>query len=88
MQAQGDPTAINAIVVMTDGIENSSHTPDTTLENDLTHAKVPVVVFSIAFGSDADTSVMKRLASLTNGQFRQAETFNIEELYKILSTYF
>ena len=88
MQAQGDSQAINAIVVMTDGIENSSRISDSTLEHNLTGAKVPVVVFSIAFGSDADTSVMKRLASLTNGQFRQAETFNIEELYKILSTYF
>jgi hypothetical protein len=49
---------------------------------------VPVVVFSIAFGKDADTSVMKRLADITKGQFRQAESFNIEDLYKIISTYF
>jgi len=47
-----------------------------------------VVIFSIAFGKDADTSIMKRLADVTNGQFRQAETFNIEELYKLISTYF
>lgn len=88
LQQLNDPQAINAIVVMTDGKENASRTKMTTLENTITQGKVPVVVFSIAFGKDADTSIMKRLAEVTKGQFRQAETFNIEELYKLISTYF
>jgi Ca-activated chloride channel family protein len=88
LQQLNDPLAINAIVVMTDGKENSSHTSLNSLEKTITQGKVPVVVFSIAFGKDADTTIMKRLAEVTNGQFRQAETFNIEELYKLISTYF
>ncbi len=89
IQALGDSQAINAIVVMTDGIENAStHTNLSGLANTLSRGKVPVVVFSIAFGSDADTSIMKRLADATKGQFRQADSFNIEDLYKIISTYF
>jgi Ca-activated chloride channel family protein len=88
LQELNDPLAINAIVVMTDGKENASRTNITNLERVLTQGKVPVVVFSIAFGKDADTGIMKRLAEVTNGQFRQAETFNIEELYKLISTYF
>ena len=88
LQQLNDPLAINAIVVMTDGKENASRTSLATLERTITQGKVPVVVFSIAFGKDADTSIMKRLAEVTNGQFRQAETFNIEELYKLISTYF
>ena len=88
LQQLNDPQAINAIVVMTDGKENASRTKMTTLESTITQGKVPVVVFSIAFGKDADTSIMKRLAEVTKGQFRQAETFNIEELYKLISTYF
>jgi Ca-activated chloride channel family protein len=89
LQTQGSTGTINAIVVMTDGKENAStRTNLATLKNRLTNAKVPVVVFSIAFGKDADTTDMKALAEVTKGQFRQAETFNIEELYKIISTYF
>jgi Ca-activated chloride channel family protein len=88
LQSLGDSEAINAIVVMTDGQENASRVKATTLEGTLTSGKVPVVVFSIAFGKDADTTVMQRLAKLTNGQFRQAESINIDELYKILATYF
>jgi len=49
---------------------------------------VPVVVFSIAFGNDADPSIMKSLADATKGQFREANSFNILDLYKIISTYF
>lgn len=89
LQALGDTQAINAIVVMTDGKENSSRNTDLDgLTRILAQNKVPVVVFSIAFGQDADTSIMKRLAEVTNGQFRQAESINIEEIYKIISTYF
>jgi Ca-activated chloride channel family protein len=89
LQKLGDSQAINAIVVMTDGRENSStRTNLSKLQNTLTNAKVPVVVFSIAFGKDADVTIMKGLAQVTKGQFRQAESFNIEELYQLISTYF
>ena len=89
LQKLGDSQAINAIVVMTDGRENSStRTNLSKLQNTLTNAKVPVVVFSIAFGKDADVTIMKGLAQVTKGQFRQAESLNIEELYQLISTYF
>lgn len=89
LQAKGSTEAINAIVVMTDGKENSStRTNLAKLKAALAGAKIPVVIFSISFGKDADTTDMKALAEATKGQFRQAETINIEELYKIISTYF
>ncbi len=89
LEAQNDSQAINAIVVMTDGKENSSsRVSELGLDNMLSSAKVPVVVFSIAFGSDADPSIMKSLADATKGQFREANSFNILDLYKIISTYF
>jgi len=84
-----DSQAINAIVVMTDGKENASvNTNLDELTHTISSGKAPVVVFSIAFGKDADTQLMEKLASATNGQFRQADSFNIEDLYKIISTYF
>lgn len=89
LQKVGDSNSINAIVVMTDGLENaSSHTNLNGLAQTLSKGKVPVVVFSIAFGSDADETIMKSLANATNGQFRKADSFNIGDLYKIISTYF
>lgn len=89
LQKLGDTQAINAIVVMTDGRENSStRTSLSQLQKTLANAKVPVVVFSIAFGKDADVTIMKSVAQVTKGQFRQAETINIEELYQLISTYF
>ena len=88
LQKLNQPQAINAIVVMTDGKENSSNISQQKLESNIKAGQVPVVIFSIAFGSDADPQIMQRLASLTNGQFRQAETFNIEDLYKLIATYF
>jgi Ca-activated chloride channel family protein len=89
LESQNDAQAINAIVVMTDGKENSSsRISQGSLENMLSTARVPVVVFSIAFGGDADPSIMKSLADATKGQFRESNSFNILDLYKIISTYF
>jgi Ca-activated chloride channel homolog len=89
LQNRGDPQAINAIVVMTDGLENSSrNTTDSGLVKTISTGKVPVVIFSIAFGADADTTIMKKLADATKGQFRKADTIDIEDLYKLISTYF
>jgi hypothetical protein len=49
---------------------------------------VPVIIFTIAFGKDAGETDMKKLAEGSNGQFRQAESIDIEQIYKIISTYF
>jgi len=49
---------------------------------------VPVVVFCIAFGDDADYTTLEAIARSTNGQVRQGDLETIQQLYKILSTYF
>ena len=43
---------------------------------------------AIAFGSDADEALMRSIAEIGGGQFRRADETDIEELYKIISTYF
>lgn len=87
--AQNDSDAINALVVMTDGQENES----TYSLNDLSdllqsHPNQRLVIFTIAFGSDADENRLQEMAKIGNGQFRRASETDIEELYKIISTYF
>jgi Ca-activated chloride channel family protein len=89
LQGTGDTEAINALVVMTDGRENNSaySTSDLQLRFEQEQA-VTVVVFTIAFGSDADMGLLQHIARIGNGQFRRADETDIEELYRIISTYF
>jgi Ca-activated chloride channel family protein len=85
----GDPDAINAIVVMTDGHENNSDATLRELHDRLQQEQaLRVVIFTIAFGSDADEDIMRNLAEMGDGQFRRANETEIEDLYKIISTYF
>ena len=89
LQTSGNTDAINAIVVMTDGQENHSrHDPDELYQRFQNNQGTPVVVFTIAFGSNADEKLMRAMAELGGGQFRRADETDIEELYKIISTYF
>jgi len=88
LQTVADANAINAIVVMTDGQENDSYRDMNDLRRAFQSATTPVVVFTIAFGSDADDNLLQELARIGGGQFRRASETDIEELYRILSTYF
>lgn len=86
-----DTDRINAIVVMTDGQENASRTTIWELTERLERSKgsdLPVVVFAIAYGSDADYGALEELAEASGGQVREGTIETIRELYKILSTYF
>jgi len=87
LQAGGNTDAINAIVVMTDGQENNSQYKAKALYQNLQQG-TQVVVFTIAFGSNADEQFMRTMAETGGGQFRRASETDIEELYKIISTYF
>ena len=89
LQAGNHTDAINAIVVMTDGQENNSQHQIKALYHELQNEQgTQVVVFTIAFGSNADEKLMRAMAELGGGQFRRASETDIEELYKIISTYF
>jgi Ca-activated chloride channel family protein len=89
LQALGDTERINAIVVMTDGRENNSRISLRQLVSELNaDSPVPVVVFAIAYGEDADMATLEMIAEPTGGQVRRGDPETIRDLYKILSTYF
>jgi Ca-activated chloride channel homolog len=88
LQTVADREAINAIVVMTDGQENASNYDINDLRRALESNRVPVVIFTIAFGRDADDALMQEMARIGGGQFRRADETDLEELYRIISTYF
>ena len=88
LKANTDDKAINAVVVMTDGQENRSQHRISDLEQLLRQTTPRIVVFTIGFGNDADESLLSQIANIGHGQFRRADTTDIEELYRIISTYF
>ncbi len=91
LQYLGDTERINAIVVMTDGRENNSYTALHQLVRQIEEGNrtgVPVVIFCIAYGSDADMATLESIATASGGQVRVGDVETIRGLYKILSTYF
>jgi Ca-activated chloride channel family protein len=89
LQALGDSERINAIVVMTDGQENNSNTSLGRLVSELEqNYPIQVVVFSIAYGDDADMDTLRWIAEPTGGQVRSGDPETILDLYRVLSTYF
>jgi Ca-activated chloride channel family protein len=91
LQQLNDSERINAIVAMTDGQENNSRIGLRELTRRMREGNesgVPIVVFCIAYGDDADYGTLEALADATDGQVRQGDLESIRQLYKILSTYF
>jgi Ca-activated chloride channel family protein len=91
LQKRGDAERINAIVVMTDGLENDSSTSLYELVTEIEDGNVrgvPVHVFCIAYGSDADMDTLRAIAEASGGDVRRGDPETIRQLYKILSTYF
>lgn len=89
LQSQADSDSINALVVMTDGLDNESARTLDDLQRQLTrNTDVRVVLFTVGFGRDADEWMLETMAGIGDGQFRRADETDIEELYRIVSTYF
>jgi Ca-activated chloride channel family protein len=90
LQQNGDPERINAIVAMTDGRENASMVSLRQLVDEIRtgNQNLPVVIFCIAYGRDADYDVLQAIADASGGQVREGNEETIRELYKVLSSYF
>ncbi len=91
MQREGDSDRINAIVAMTDGQENASGVELVDLMSEIARENdrgVPVVIFAIGYGNDADFAVLNALAEVSGGQAREGDIETISELYRLLSQYF
>lgn len=90
LQQTGDTERINAIVAMTDGRENASRVTlqQLTAEIRAGNQKLPILIFAVAYGSDADYKLLETLVQAGSGQVRAGTPETIKELYKILSSYF
>ena len=85
LQQQGDSEGINVIVAMTDG---QSDGDIKTIESKLREAKMPVLVFTVGYGEDAELDVLQRIAQLGEGQAYSSDPETIEQLYELISKFF
>jgi len=87
-----DDRRINAIVLMTDGLDTAStRYSEHSLLREIEKASAagqPVRIFTIAYGSDADRDLLRRLAEATEGRMVEGTPENIRRLYILLSSYF
>lgn len=91
LQRLADRERINAIVVMTDGLENNSWKSLSELEAEIRRGNsqgIPIVIFCIAYGEDADMETLRRIAEASGGMVRVGDLETIRRLYKLMATYF
>jgi Ca-activated chloride channel homolog len=87
-RAKREPNRIHAIIVMTDGRDESSamHIEDLNRRFDPAHA--PVKIFTIAYGSEADPAVLDAIARAAQGTSVKGTPDNIVQIYRDLSALF
>jgi Ca-activated chloride channel family protein len=92
LQLEGDPNHIRAIVVLSDGEDTVS---TTTLDQVVQAIQVSeneggnaIKVFTIAFGEDADSDVLKQIAEPSGGREYDSSPENIQKIYDEISTFF
>jgi Ca-activated chloride channel family protein len=87
-----DPTRINAVVVLTDGADNQSHTDQRSLVSELSrqsHSEgLTVRVYTIAYGSEAEKSLLQEIASSSGGKEYDGDPKKIESVYRSISSFF
>lgn len=92
LEETADPDHIRAVVVLSDGDDTYS---SLRLEQLLTEigptgeeAGSSIKLFTIAFGSDADTDTLKRIAEITGGRQYNSTPDTINEIYAQIATFF
>jgi hypothetical protein len=58
------------------------------VEQRLATAEIPVLVFTVAYGADADLEALQQLADMGNGQAYASDPETIGKLYELLSAFF
>jgi Ca-activated chloride channel family protein len=92
LQQNGDPGHIRAIVVLTDGEDTASIIPLTDVISELVAAQGEggnsIKLFTIAFGENASTDVLRQLAEPTGGKQYDSSPETIQKVYDEIATFF
>jgi Ca-activated chloride channel family protein len=90
-QALADPRRIFALVVLSDGVDESSRTKLEDLQRQITpSAEMGAVVrlFTIAYGASADPKVLQAIADAGGGAFFSGDPATIRQVYRDLAAFF
>ena len=92
LKQDGDPKRIRAIVLLTDGQDTDSQA---SLDQAISAVSdvgeeggASIKLFTIAFGSDADKDVLKRMAEPTGGKQYDSDPSTIKSIYEEIATFF
>jgi Ca-activated chloride channel family protein len=92
VEAKFDPGAINAVVLLTDGVDTvSSRSADAVvkeLEAQGRKESGQIRVFTIAYGSEPNESELARYAEATGGKAYEGTKDDIESVYLSISSFF
>jgi Ca-activated chloride channel family protein len=87
-----DTSRINAVVLLTDGLDNQSSLSLGGLVGQLrgqTQSEAGQIrVFDIAYGSDADQHGLQQIADATGGKEFSADPTNVQTVYQSISSFF
>ena len=89
-QGREDAGRINALVVLTDGRDTDSRTQLPALLDAIRYdgERRNVRVFTIAYGRDADLSILARIADSTQAKSYQGTPENIRSVFRDIATFF
>jgi len=87
-RARKDPSRIHALVVMTDGKDENSRLPLDDLRARLSGEAAPVKVFTIAYGSQADSRILEQIAEAAQGSSFKGTSSNIVQVYQDIASFF
>jgi Ca-activated chloride channel family protein len=85
LDAQEDSGRAQVIVAMTDG---QSDGDINTIETKLAAVEGTTIIYTVAYGEDADLDVLQRIAQIGEGQAYPSDPETISQLYTLLSEYF
>jgi Ca-activated chloride channel family protein len=92
LQENGNPNHIRAMVVLSDGQDTSSEASlydvMQVIGTGSEEGGTAIKVFTIAFGDDADTDILKQIAEVSGGKQYSSDPENIRKIYNEIATFF
>ena len=86
--ATSSPEASNAMIVLSDGQDTASSRFEFNDELIETATDNDTIVFTIAYGNDADEGILSKLATLGNGNYYEGDAASIAAIYEEMSAAF
>jgi Ca-activated chloride channel family protein len=87
-RAAANPSQIHAIVVMTDGADENSKLALKDLESKFPKDEANVKVFTIAYGSSAESRVLAEIAEMAKGYSAKGSIETIRDVYLDMASFF